>query len=792
MTQVTQPTNLPPKRKPTPQFTWEDVAIAALPVLACFLGGATEKWAEGIVVAALGVLLMVNPPRFSMGWRFHILLFALVGCAGFAFLPADWFFQPAWREALTNDLGIDLPGTLSPQPWITTGALLSFLAGLCWFYYVAGQDVEIRAARRQLRIFAFFVILLAGLAVVLYLRHTALPFWHNQRGFGPFPNRNQTANLFGLSAIVILACAHDEIRRGKKKWIFWLAGLGVVVAAILLNFSRAGIGLLVVGCGAWLVVLVLRSGSTARIAIGASALLALLTAVLLFGGQTLERLNLRGTGSDITTDFRWLVFRDAWDLIRSSPWAGLGLGNFEEIFAPFRSASLGQARALHPESDWFWLGAETGWVAVALVLVGVLMLAWRVFPFVEGTNQWFRLAAFIGGVLFVLHSLVDVAGHRVGSAYAGIFLFALALRRPLRLPAGYAQLYFFRFAGGLFFFIGMMWVVATYRAMPLPGGIGADLKRHLATTANVGRQYDDVITHATAGLKWAPLDWQLYFLRGLGKVGAKRPPGEALADFRRARFLEPNSFEVPYQEGVVWMTRQPVLALTAWREALRRAGPQRAELYARMLSMASQFSPAVKRRLEEFDGGQPDLALAYLERAQGEDFAAAMKRLLAYDPEVATFAPEEQARIFVLWSERGDLEALNVYLQARPQLLSAGWRGIAKHRASTGDFRGAYELTTRFGARPALPQLSGDSSSVEQLQTAVFSDPEDYQAAFALYQRQRESGQHDDALNTLRRVNETRTTPPYFHFLEAEAWAEKGDWERAWKAWEAFAGESER
>jgi hypothetical protein len=115
---------------------------------------------------------------------------ALVALAGVAFLPATWFFQPAWRQALAADFAITLPSTLSPQPWITLSCLLSFIAGLCWFYYVATQDLDTRAARRQLRVFAGGVALLAGLAVALYFAKTALPFWHNQRGFGPFPNRN--------------------------------------------------------------------------------------------------------------------------------------------------------------------------------------------------------------------------------------------------------------------------------------------------------------------------------------------------------------------------------------------------------------------------------------------------------------------------------------------------------------------------------------------------------------------------------------------------------------------------
>ena len=96
--------------------------------------------------------------------------------------------------------------------------------------------------------------------------------------------------------------------------------------------------------------------------------------------------------------------------------------------------------------------------------------------------------------------------------------------------------------------------------------------------------------------------------------------------------------------------------------------------------------------------------------------------------------------------------------------------------------------TLRFATRPALPQVTADGRSIEQLQKAFFGDPSDYQSAFALYQQQRDAGKIDDALNTLRRLTGLRTAPPYFHFLEAEAWAAKGDWERAWKAWEEFAG----
>ena len=212
-----------------------NAAAALLPVLACFLGGATEKWAEGIVVALLGFLLLVRPPRLSLGSVTNSALFAFLILAAIAFLPDRWFFIPAWRTALRNDFGIPLATVVTPQPWVTVGCLISLVAGLSWLYFVATQELELRATRSQLRFFATGTIILAAISILLYWTHLNLPFWISRRGFGPFPNRNQTADLFGLTAVIILACGQDDLRKGKKRWIFWLLGLGVIVAALILS-----------------------------------------------------------------------------------------------------------------------------------------------------------------------------------------------------------------------------------------------------------------------------------------------------------------------------------------------------------------------------------------------------------------------------------------------------------------------------------------------------------------------------------------------------------------------------
>src|SRR5205814_139633 len=139
-----------------------------------------------------------------------------------------------------------------------------------------------------------------------------------------------------------------------------------------------------------------------------SFLLILVSVLLFAGGPTLERFHLQKFAG---SDFGWLIFQDAWQLIRSSPWVGLGLGNFESVFAIFRDASHGTSRSLHPESDWFWVLSEMGWLAIPLVILGALLLIRRVAPLEVGTNQRFRLAALIGALMFALHGLVDVSGH---------------------------------------------------------------------------------------------------------------------------------------------------------------------------------------------------------------------------------------------------------------------------------------------------------------------------------------------------------------------------------------------
>src|SRR6266480_1414985 len=761
------------------------VFVALLPVLACFLGGATQKWGEGIVLVLFGIYLLAQPPRFSLGLAINLVLAAFLIWSLIGFLPASWFFQPNWRASYLNDFAISLPTTLSPQPWITLTYFCSLCAGLSWLYVVCAQQLELRETRLQLRLFTAGMVILAAICILFWLAKTAPPFWHNERNFGPFPNRNQTGNLFGLTAIMVLACGQDDLRKGRKRWILWVGGLCLVIAAIILNFSRAGIGILVAGSALWLGIFSLRQRSPSRIALVVSFLLLLLTALLLFGGQTLERFHLRNlANAGISSDFRWRIFSDVFQLIRDSPWVGIGFGNFEDVFAIFRAASYSDRRAIHPESDWLWLWTELGWLAVVLVIVGLILLVRKIYPLREGTNQRYRLATLIAAILFALHGLVDVSGHRVATSFAAMFLLGLSLHRPHSFKSSRSVSILFRLIGLILLVVGSSWVVAARGEKLLPGSVGVTNAKQLATIDNRERNFTETIAVTTTGLKWAPLDWELYFSRAVAE-GALKQTDNALTDFRRARFLEPISYELPLAEGNIWLSSQPVLAATAWREALRRAGPERAGVFASMLSKASLRSTEVSRILAELGVSSHDLALPYLARISGADFNRALAKILENDPELSSFSETEKLALFAYWSDRGDAAELARATEQHRDWLPYAWLGVAKYDANNNDFRAAYELTQRYGEPVALPRIAS-GASLQQLESRFRSAPDNYAIGYELYRAQMHTGRLHDALNTVRHFSERGNSPAYFHYLEAQCWAEKQNWDRAWKAWQAF------
>jgi hypothetical protein len=116
---------------------------------------------------------------------------------------------------------------------------------------------------------------------------------------------------------------------------------------------------------------------------------------------------------------------------------------------------------------------------------------------------------------------------------------------------------------------------------------------------------------------------------------------------------------------------------------------------------------------------------------------------------------------------------------------------MAKYYANKQDYRTAVELTLEFASPPVMP-APNESASLESLQQQFRAAANNFAVGYALYREQMRQHNVDDALATVRHFTALPEVPRYFYFLELQAWAAKGNWERAWDSWQKFAGANKR
>ncbi len=766
-----------------------------------------------MVLLVLGVLLLAMPPRASLNRGLNLILAALLGLSATAFLPARWFALPAWRRAFVDDFGVSLPDTLSAQPWLSAETLVVFLAGLSWLYLMATLPWKGGERRRAGILFAGGVAVLAGVFVTLAKLGVVIPIWPNTRHFGPFPNRNQTADFLAVGALPVLALARAAWRAGRVAVAAgWLAGWLVTASAVFQCFSRAGIVLLFLTTVVYLGVEFFRANRRPpvtrndakfalwrRVALLVSIVLVATSVFLVVGGDTLARLRPDAAMADANTMSNGLRLRiqsDAVGMIAASPWCGVGLGNFAGLFETFRRQSADTPlRSIHPESDWLWLAAELGWPSLLLALAGCVLLGRRMWPERHSHDRPLRTAAALGVAAFAVHGLFDVSAHRLGTAMCALFLVGLALpgeaestgatpapAKALWLPVG------FRVLGIIFLAVGGLWTLETRHVILLPGAQGVARLKTTALGQGLAHDYTEAQDSVTRALAWAPLDWELYFIRAGAGVYLRRDLSATASDFRRARFLERCSPEAPVNESRLWAAvGQDPQAINALLEACRRT-PSRAAEFIGPLYAARHVDPDFVDGLSGAVLRNPTLEVALAERMAGADLPGFIARILRVDPDLAKLDDPQKLRLFRVWAMYGDPQTLAASMTLHPAWQALGWRWWAEARGRAGTpeaWQEACHIAARHLPKPDVPALE-DSRSLAQLQRVVVGNFDDAAAVLALYRAQRVAGDSAGALQTLHQITVRADAPSYFSYLEAQLATETGQWKTGWEAWERY------
>jgi Flp pilus assembly protein TadD len=80
-----------------------------------------------------------------------------------------------------------------------------------------------------------------------------------------------------------------------------------------------------------------------------------------------------------------------------------------------------------------------------------------------------------------------------------------------------------------------------------------------------------------------------------------------------------------------------------------------------------------------------------------------------------------------------------------------------------------------------LPATNSDES-LGKLAARFQVNQTDVENGLALYRAQLKQGQNDAALVTLQKLSAVEGSPKYLSYLEAQLWAQNGQWNRAWEA----------
>jgi O-antigen ligase/tetratricopeptide (TPR) repeat protein len=723
------------------------------------------------LLACAGGVYLLAPPSRIMPRPLLILAALLLALLAAAFAPEAWFgagFRPPFL-----DHGIHLPGTHSAQPWWSLEDIVFLVATLLWAWSCLEAKLAVGQRQFLLRCYlgALALVALNTLMIGSNFWLTLPPWW---QGLGRFANRNQSGDLLLMGGIAAFAQGLGFFPGKKWHGAGWLLLAAFFFAAMVRNGSRAAVVLFALGL---LLLFLLTPQSRKRRQITLLALVAMaLIGVVIFSGLS-GSLAFRFRDLALGREGRLGVYHDAGAMILRAPLWGVGPGNFEGFFNTLRTATAGEIyRTVHPESDWFWMAAEWG-LPATLVFALLVAAAFRIYltktPFPELTRTSIVIA-----ILFLIHSLVDVGGHRLGTMWSCLYLVGMGAYRAPSLQDIRIPLPLWRGVGALVLAVAALRVQSASLHPWMPtraaeAAIEAALSRHLPLP-----QQKELLDRA---LGWAPLDWLLYYQRAIVCLQTPELAAQSPDDFRRALFLEQNSIKLPLAIEEICRHSDLPEAQVIRRQLLDQANPRDKALFADLYDPTLDTSD--HHGVSTLAAGDPGLETSAVVRQSGADFDAWRKNLLTANPTLAGVPPALVRELFSRWVETGDVAEFLRQWPLHPEWQTPGWRAYAQALAKTGRYPEAVTAGLQFLDAPRVPEI-GAPSSVEEAVAQYQVNPLDVYYGIRLYFAQKQAGQKDEALQTLAAVAKLPHRPDYVAYLLACNLQAAGQDEAAWQVLE--------
>ncbi len=741
-----------------------------------------------IAMCSVGVWLVIRPPSLP-GNRW-----LLMGMGGFILLSLlsvivpDFLPDPQWKQVAVETYGIAVPSTISLQPMVTLQVLPLLLLGCAWLCLLLDLRVDHELRKSGLQWISMGICLLGLVILIVNAAGVTTLFADDAGTTSFFPNRNHTANLMAIGGI-LCGTLTAEYFRARRDWVYLgLVATLIIFAALFNLLSRGGIFLFFIGIVLWILLKAKSSGRTSFLKVGLPVVFLLFSGFLFFGKETRDRLFGEFSGlMDGESEFRILLFRDVWAMLKDHGVYGVGMGNFEPVFAQYRDHSLTGAVAAHPDSDWLWVLSEFGvfgLFAGIVLLVGVYQILWL--GDLRQANPY-RMILFIGVTLFLIHSAVDVPTHNMSTLFFVCLLLGLAHRhgrgRQARLDSFWVRRGF-QGLGACLFLTGLWWGSGLVFKWPTHERIYADAMVAQIPLAPAERDAEQMEALTSARIAAFPLSWEAYFFRATNRLDFRENLQGAVEDFRAVRFLVPNSPQVAYFEGLSWLPISPVRALAAWREAIIRPNDAIFDFRSE-LNLQFRENPELQPAMIQLSEADTRLRYLFLQQARGPYLDLAMERDLMSYPDLSLYTEAERRTLLRRWAEIGQSKRLEQLLKEQPDIILDSWELSALNFARRGDLESAIRTIRKELVQPAIPGLDLDTNVI-RLERKYRANPGDLLQGSTLLKRQIEERRWPQALQTAQSMSRYPEAPSYTYFWMGEIYYMQDDLARSWAAFRRY------
>ncbi|MEZ0254180.1 MAG: O-antigen ligase family protein [Chthoniobacter sp.] len=764
-----------PEVKLPVHFTREMAALGVFAIIVIagpLLFGAVDRLPQIGLLVLLAIGIFLQPPAITPLSRWgNRLALAFIGLLLFKeFAPAGWFGETFWRTTLTRQFALELPFTHHPEPSRALDSLLAGAVGVVWFLWVRRLSAE--RNHRAFLVWALFAAAAIVAIISFATKHpgseaiyegTPLARWTpGWSGFGPFPNRNHSADYFAMAAV--LGCGCLVWAATRKNWLLFVSSIacvGVIVVALLTTESRGGLIAFAAGLGIYLLLCLgkARNGRAVGAALGAVVFFAGLMAI--FGGQVMARFHSHEAGG-VSNETRVGVWHDAIGMWRDAPLLGHGLDSFAGVFPMYQKIQLENQLVIHPESSWLQWLTEIGLLPVLLAAAAVALFLNKHVREVFGRQRSFYLhaAGLAAFAVLLIHSIFDVPAHRWGTA--GFALAALAIACPMRAESRRAQepsqaaLVPLAVAG--FWCLPIYWLIPAWSPLCLNRLI--DMDAHAPGMVPV--------TELETALHYFPLNADLHQSVGLRQVRTlgKDNPLPWQRHFGIASRLQPASWEISMAQARACQRIGSGLAIGYWQQAVERGGIHRDEILGTAVRETARFSNA-QSIWGRYAEAHPQFLLAYAQTMPEQRARYYFGRWWKLRANATDLTDAELQSLYTLAPQWGNLEDFQEWTKTHAALGLRDYRQWATLLHAWGADEQAWQILSLKVPEPGFPATLPNISR-EVLEKAWRAKQDNVVTGQQLAQLRLQAGDKDGSDEIIIEVAHGEKPPPWF--INKAAW----------------------